>query len=77
MQVIAEGLTYRRERPLSLFDSPMTARRAEELARLKREVNIRHGRFALRSGATLPLTEIYRDIVNDFDICDIRGKACF
>jgi nucleotidyltransferase/DNA polymerase involved in DNA repair len=77
MHVVAEGLTYRRERPLSLFDSPAAARRAEEIARLKREVNLRHGRFTLRSGATLPLTEIYRDIVNDFDICDIRGKACF
>jgi hypothetical protein len=77
MQVTAEGLTYRRERPLSLFDSPAAASRAEELARLKREVNIRHGRFKLRSGATLPLIETYGDAVNEYDICDIRGKACF
>ena len=31
----------------------------------------------LRSGATLPLAAIYRDAVNAFDICDIRGKMCF
>lgn len=77
MQVIAEGLTHRRERPLSLFDSPEAARRAEEIARLKREVNVRHGPFKLRSGATLPLVEVYGDAVNEFDICDIRGKSCF
>jgi nucleotidyltransferase/DNA polymerase involved in DNA repair len=77
MSVIAEGLTHRRERPLSLFDSPSAARRAEEIARLKREVNVRHGPFKLRSGATLPLEEIYGDAVNEYDICDIRGKACF
>ena len=77
MQVIAEGLTYRRERQMSLFDSPSAASRAAELARLKREINLRHGPFKLRSGATLPLTEIYGDSVNDYDICDIRGKVCF
>jgi hypothetical protein len=77
MQVTAEGLTRRCERPLSLFDPPETAARAEVLARLKREVNVRHGRFKLRSAATLPLMEVYGDAVNEYDICDIRGKACF
>ncbi len=77
MQVIAEGLTRRRDRPLSLFDAPAATGRAEVLARLKREVNVRHGRFKLRSGATLPLIETYGDAVNEYDICDIRGKACF
>ncbi len=77
MQVIAEGLARRCERPLSLFDRPETATRAEVLARLKRDVNIRHGRFKLRSGATLPLVDVYGDEVNEYDICDIRGKACF
>jgi hypothetical protein len=51
--------------------------RAEAVARLKREVNARIGRFALRSAATLPLTPIYRDPSNEYDICDIRGKICF
>jgi DNA polymerase V len=44
---------------------------------LKQSVNDRHGRFALRSGATLPLAEVYRDRENGFDICDVHGKTCF
>jgi hypothetical protein len=51
--------------------------RAEAIARLKREVNARHGRFALRSAATLPLVGIYRDPSSEWDICDVRGKMCF
>lgn len=75
MHLIAERLTPRGQRPLGLFDPP--AARAEAVARLKREVNARHGRFALRSAATLPLAAIYRDTANEYDICDIRGKICF
>ena len=48
-----------RLRQLGLFDAP--AEQAETVARLKREVNAEMGRFALRSGATLPLVEVYRD----------------
>jgi hypothetical protein len=51
--------------------------RAEALAKLKREVNAAVGRFALRSGATLPLKRIDDDQANEFDICDVRGKTCF
>jgi DNA polymerase V len=51
--------------------------RAAALARLKREVNARVGRFALRSGATLFMNELYRDEASSFDVCDIRGKMCF
>jgi hypothetical protein len=40
-------------------------------------VNEVHGRFALRSAATLPLFEVYKDPANEFDICDVRGKVCF
>jgi hypothetical protein len=58
-----------------LFEPP--AARAEALARLKREVNARVGRFALRSGATLYLTDAYRDEAQSYDICDVRGKMCF
>jgi hypothetical protein len=32
------------------------------------------GRFAVRSGATLPLTGVYRGREQGFDI---RGKMCF
>lgn len=77
MHLIAERLTPRRHAPLGLFDSPAAAERAEAVARLKREVNTRHGRFALRSAATLPLAAIYRDTANSYDICDVRGKICF
>jgi nucleotidyltransferase/DNA polymerase involved in DNA repair len=75
MHLIAEHLIARRQRPLGLFDPPAT--RAEAVAQLKREVNLRHGRFALRSAATLPLAAIYRDSANEYDICDVRGKICF
>jgi DNA polymerase V len=77
MHLIAEQLTPRRQAPLGLFDSPAAARRAEVLARLKHDVNARHGRFILRSAATLPLSHIYRDTANEYDICDVRGKSCF
>jgi nucleotidyltransferase/DNA polymerase involved in DNA repair len=75
MHLIAERLTLRGQRPLGLFDPP--AARAEAVARLKRAVNERIGRFALRSGAMLPLGPIYHDPANAYDICDIRGKMCF
>jgi DNA polymerase V len=58
-----------------LFEVP--DERAEAVAKVKREINERCGRFSLRSGATLPLTEVYRDEAQSFDICDIRGKICF
>jgi nucleotidyltransferase/DNA polymerase involved in DNA repair len=75
MHLIAEHLTPRRRAPLGLFEPP--AARAEAVARLKRAVNARHGRFALRSAATLPLVGVYRDPANAYDICDVRGKICF
>jgi DNA polymerase V len=50
---------------------------AARVAALKKGVNERHGRFVLRSAATWPLLEIDRDPANEFDICDVRGKACF
>ena len=43
----------------------------------QREVNAEMGRFALRSGATLPLADVYRDEAQSYDICDVRGKICF
>jgi hypothetical protein len=58
-----------------LFEPP--PERAESVARLKREVNARVGRFALRSAATLYLNDLYRDEAAGYDICDVRGKMCF
>ncbi len=75
MHLIAEHLTPRLPRPLGLFDPP--GDRGEAVARVKREINARIGRFALRSAATLPLTGVYRDTANEYDICDVRGKICF
>ncbi len=75
MHLIADGLTPSRHAPLSLFDPPDD--RTRTLAQLKREVNTRHGRFILRSAATLPINTVYRDSANDYDIGDIRGKFCF
>jgi nucleotidyltransferase/DNA polymerase involved in DNA repair len=77
MHLIAERLTPRAQAPLGLFDSPVQSARAYAVAALKRNVNARHGRFALRSAATLPLAAIYQDHANAYDICDVRGKACF
>ena len=76
MQIIAERLRPRADGQLALF-APPGAERAEALARVKREVNSRLGRFLLRSAATLPLHAIYRDGANAYDICDVRGKICF
>jgi len=75
MHLIAECLTPRSCAPLGLFEGP--ADRATAVARLKREINARHGRFALRSAATLPLASVYKDMANAYDICDVRGKICF
>ena len=60
---------------LGLFDAP--AEQARAVADVKREVNEALGRFALRSGATLPLYDVYRDEAQGYDICDVRGKICF
>jgi hypothetical protein len=51
--------------------------RAEAIPAVKRVVNARHGRCALRSAATLALVGVYRDPSNEWDICDVRGKMCF
>jgi hypothetical protein len=60
---------------LSLYEQP--GEQARTVAKLKREVNGAVGRFALRSGATLPLADVYRDPAQGYDICDVRGKVCF
>ncbi|HEV3165987.1 MAG TPA: nucleotidyltransferase [Isosphaeraceae bacterium] len=75
MNLIAERLTPRAAAPLSLFEPPSD--RAERLARVKSEINDRHGRFALRSAATLPLAPVYDDTANNYDIGDIREKIWF
>lgn len=75
MHLIASQLRYPGHYQAGLFDPP--ADKAHAVARLKRRVNERFGRFTLRSAATLPLTDIYRDSASNYDICDVRGKICF
>jgi nucleotidyltransferase/DNA polymerase involved in DNA repair len=70
MHVIAGDLTSTLNRQLSLFDQSPSRD-------LKHAINRAVGRFALRSAATLPLTDVYADTANDFDICDIPEKTCF
>ena len=91
MHVIAGRLRDRRDAQLCLFArhdrgeetldrSPADAQleqRDKVIDRLKHQVNESLGRFALRSGATLPLADVYGDPANAYDICDIYGKTCF
>ncbi len=70
MHVIASGLRPLARRQKSLFEQP-------QLQDIKRIINNRVGRFALRSGATMPLVDVYGDAANNYDICDIYGKSCF
>jgi len=75
MHLIAGDLTPRHCAQRSLFDDADPRQRV--IARVKRSINEAVGRFALRSGATLPLADVYADLTNSYDICDIYGKTCF
>jgi DNA polymerase V len=75
MHIIASQLRKPGYVQLGLFDRPQEQERA--VAEMKKEINAEVGRFALRSGATLPLADIYRDEAQSYDICDVRGKICF
>ncbi|MBN2217657.1 MAG: nucleotidyltransferase, partial [Pirellulales bacterium] len=75
MHLIAGKLVDRRCIQRCLWERPDP--RQQAIRRVKRLINARIGRFALRSGATLPLDDVYRDATNSYDICDIYGKTCF
>ena len=75
MHVLATELRRGKGYQLSLFENADPKREAVSAA--KAAVNERLGRFAVRSGATLYLPQVYRDPANDFDICDVRGTMCF
>ena len=77
MHLIATELVRPGNWQRSLFAENAAEERAETLARLKRDINERYGRFKLRSGATLYANEFYSDAANEYDICDIHGKFCF
>jgi len=75
LHLIATDLHWPGFRQLGLFEPP--AGRAAAVAEVKRRVNATVGRFAVRSGATLYLNDLYRDEASGYDICDVRGKMCF
>jgi nucleotidyltransferase/DNA polymerase involved in DNA repair len=75
MHLIAGKLTDRRRTQRCLWDQPNP--RQEAIQSVKQSINAKIGRFALRSGATLALNDIYGDTTNSYDICDIYGKTCF
>jgi hypothetical protein len=75
MHLIAEQLIPRASAQLGLFEGP--SNHPEAIEALKETVNQRHGRYALRSAATLWLPDVYADRTQQFDICDVRGKICF
>jgi nucleotidyltransferase/DNA polymerase involved in DNA repair len=75
LHVVATDLRRPGVVQLGLFEPP--AGRAAAVAKVKRDVNTRIGRFAVRSGATLYLDDLYRDEASGYDICDVRGKMCF
>jgi DNA polymerase V len=72
MHLIASDLKRPGGWQSSLFDPPDPRR--EALAKVKRAVNDRLGRFTLRSGATLYANRFYADPANDYDVCDIRVR---
>lgn len=75
MHLVASSLTYRFAVQQSLFDNETEKER--RIAAAKKEVNAKVGRFAVRSGATLPLYELYNDEASDYETCDIYGTTCF
>jgi nucleotidyltransferase/DNA polymerase involved in DNA repair len=75
MHIFADELRPKGERQLTLFEG--ASERSKALQSLKKSINDKAGRFAIRSGATLPLQHVYDDRANAYDICDVRGKSCF
>ncbi len=75
MHLWADKLSPRQWVQGVLFPHPNPA--AERAAKVKQFVNERVGRFAVRSGDTLPLADVYADEAQSYDVCDIRGKICF
>lgn len=75
MNIVAMQLHRRTDVQLGLFDPP--GEQEQAIAKVKRQVNHRLGRFLLRSGATLPLHANYSDPAQCYDICDVHGKQCF
>jgi hypothetical protein len=74
MHLFAEEPRPQAPRQLGLFDGLETV---DPETALKQVVIDKHGRFALRIAATLPLGPSYADRANAFDILRCHGKTCF
>ncbi len=88
MHLIASDLAMNGREQLPLFpfqgEGSATAREAFwnsggslDHDALKKIINTKFGRFALRNAETLQLKEMYHDSAHSYDICDIYGKSCF
>lgn len=75
MHVIAAKLRSRGDAQPSLFS--LVDERREAIDKVKHDINEKLGRFVLRSGVTMALADVYADIAQDYDICDVYGKSCF
>jgi hypothetical protein len=76
MERVASSLKPRGSIQLGLFDPP--AGRADAMAELKRAINWRVCRWAVRSGGALWLgNDLCRDAASGFDLCDVHGTMCF
>lgn len=75
MHLFADDLRVRSDGQLGLY--PDDTAKGDAMERVKQEINARHGRFTVRSAATLALHGVYEDESNNYDICDVRGKTCF
>lgn len=75
MHVFGEKLQFRTSYQASLFSKKNPGKL--DHAAIIRLVNQKAGRFAIRTGATLPLQDIYADKAQSYDICDVQGKICF
>lgn len=75
MHVIAGSLWSPGNQQRGLFENDH--HHSDAIASVKSQINQRLGRFAVRTGTTLPLKDVYADPANEYDICDISGKMCF
>ena len=75
MHLLAEKLCIRSLVQRNLFEE--CDPQMDRIANVKALINQQVGRFALRSGDTLALGDIYADQSNEYDICDVHGKMCF
>lgn len=86
-RIFVEGLAYSRVhvvsrslfaaggRQLSLFEHYSWQK--EKIVNLRREINNKHGPFAVRSGVTAFCPAVFKDETSNFEICDLEGKVCF